>query len=70
MEQRISLLTLGVSDLEQSKRFYEALGAYLEALLEPTPTGSVRSPPWEWMRPYCPGLVAQHCSDRAALRTT
>ena len=26
MEQRLSLVTLGVSDLEQSLRFYEALG--------------------------------------------
>ncbi|HEY7195652.1 MAG TPA: VOC family protein [Gaiellaceae bacterium] len=26
MEQRISLITLGVSDLERSRRFYEALG--------------------------------------------
>jgi hypothetical protein len=26
MEQRVSLVTLGVSDLERSRRFYEALG--------------------------------------------
>ena len=26
MEQRISLITLGVQDLERSRRFYEALG--------------------------------------------
>lgn len=26
MEQRVSLVTLGVTDLERSKRFYEALG--------------------------------------------
>ena len=26
MEQRISLVTLGVADLEQARRFYEALG--------------------------------------------
>jgi catechol 2,3-dioxygenase-like lactoylglutathione lyase family enzyme len=26
MEQRVSLITLGVSDLERSRRFYEALG--------------------------------------------
>jgi uncharacterized protein len=26
MEQRLSLVTLGVSDLERAKRFYEALG--------------------------------------------
>ena len=26
MEQRLSLVTLGVSDLERSRRFYEALG--------------------------------------------
>ncbi len=26
MEQRISLITLGVSDLERAKRFYESLG--------------------------------------------
>ncbi len=26
MEQRVSLITLGVRDLERSRRFYEALG--------------------------------------------
>src|SRR5690554_4035604 len=26
MEQRVSLITLGVSDLERSRRFYEAMG--------------------------------------------
>jgi predicted lactoylglutathione lyase len=26
MEQRVSLITLGISDLDRSKRFYEALG--------------------------------------------
>lgn len=26
MEQRVSLVTLGVSDLDRARRFYEALG--------------------------------------------
>lgn len=26
MEQRVSLITLGVADLQRSRRFYEALG--------------------------------------------
>ncbi len=30
MEQRISLVTLGVEDLPRARRFYEALGAFAD----------------------------------------